>query len=367
MYVDLPTAAEIRSLVEIAGGHCVSIYMPTTPHTADAEAERIAFKNLAAQAIGELHAAGADKRDVAAFTEAFEDLDGDPAFWRYQANSLALFATTGGVRSFHLANRLEPAVVVGDRFFVKPLLRAVSFPNAGFVLALAQGSVRLIEFGGDYGPFRVDVADLPKDLDSFLETAPGAGGSAGFGLLSPEGRTSRLRKYARQVDRAVRAVLRGHELPVVLAATEPLASVFRSVSTLGTLAEASITGNPENVADHDLVGNARTILDELHRAEVARLTALFSERTGQDRAATDLADIAKAATFGAVEVLIVDIDQVVPGTVGDDGSVVYADGTGRGIVDEIARRVLLAGGRVVAVRADEVPGAGPAAAILRYA
>ena len=38
-----------------------------------------------------------------------------------------------------------------------------------------------------------------------------------------------------------------------------------------------------------------------------------------------------------------------------------------GVVDEIARRVLLHGGQVLAVRAEDVPGGGPLAAILRYA
>jgi hypothetical protein len=36
-------------------------------------------------------------------------------------------------------------------------------------------------------------------------------------------------------------------------------------------------------------------------------------------------------------------------------------------VDEIARRVLLSAGRVLAVRRDDVPGGGAVAAILRYA
>jgi hypothetical protein len=36
-------------------------------------------------------------------------------------------------------------------------------------------------------------------------------------------------------------------------------------------------------------------------------------------------------------------------------------------MDEIARRVLLTGGDVLAVRESDVPGHGPAAAILRYA
>lgn len=36
------------------------------------------------------------------------------------------------------------------------------------------------------------------------------------------------------------------------------------------------------------------------------------------------------------------------------------------VVDEIARRALLVGGRIYAVRKDDVPGGGAPAAILRY-
>ena len=42
------------------------------------------------------------------------------------------------------------------------------------------------------------------------------------------------------------------------------------------------------------------------------------------------------------------------------------DAVNYGVVDEIARRVLLARGRVLAVRRTDIPGDGPAAAILRY-
>jgi hypothetical protein len=38
-----------------------------------------------------------------------------------------------------------------------------------------------------------------------------------------------------------------------------------------------------------------------------------------------------------------------------------------GVVDEIARRVWLTGGKVLAVRSDDIPGNGSVAAILRYA
>ena len=98
--------------------------------------------------------------------------------------------------------------------------------------------------------------------------------------------------------------------------------------------------------------------------------ALFASREPQGRAVTDVAQAARAATFGAVDTLIVDMDAVVPGTVADeDGAVTFgAADTAEtyGVVDEIARRTLLAGGRVVSARRADIPGGGDLAAVLRY-
>ena len=43
------------------------------------------------------------------------------------------------------------------------------------------------------------------------------------------------------------------------------------------------------------------------------------------------------------------------------------DAVNYGVVDEIARRVWLNGGKVLAVRQDDIPEGGSLAAILRYA
>jgi len=61
----------------------------------------------------------------------------------------------------------------------------------------------------------------------------------------------------------------------------------------------------------------------------------------------------------------------VPGSVDEEsGAVTLAeedDAIAYGVVDEIARRTWLHGGKVLAVRREDVPGGGSAAAILRYA
>ena len=81
--------------------------------------------------------------------------------------------------------------------------------------------------------------------------------------------------------------------------------------------------------------------------------------------------IARAATFGAVDVLLVDIDVSIDGTVDEETGQLQIDETDTvtnyGVVDEIARRVIDSGGRVLAVRKEQVPAGADAAAILRFA
>ena len=104
---------------------------------------------------------------------------------------------------------------------------------------------------------------------------------------------------------------------------------------------------------------------------LVEVAAQFTYRAAQGRATTDIAQAARAATYGAVETLIVDMDQVVVGTVADaDGAVTLADradASNYGVVDEIASRALRAGARVISARKADVPGNGALAAILRYA
>ena len=91
----------------------------------------------------------------------------------------------------------------------------------------------------------------------------------------------------------------------------------------------------------------------------------------EDSALLDVADVARAATWGAVDTVFVDIDEVVPGSIDEQtGAVQFADSPGPGnygIVDEIARRVWLSDGTVLAVRRDDIPSQSSVAAILRYA
>jgi hypothetical protein len=178
-----------------------------------------------------------------------------------------------------------------------------------------------------------------------------------------------LRQFARNVDKALRPLVTGSGIPLVLAAAEPLASIYRSVNTYTHLAEAMIEGSPEAMTDTQLGERARAVLDEIYREELAAWRGLFEARANQGRATTDIAQAARAATMGAVESMLVDINEVIPGRIGEDGATVFAgqlNASNYDLVDEIAARVIATGGRVIGVRRPDIPRGAAFAVVLRY-
>lgn len=347
--------------------HSISIYLSTDP-ASKGDAERIECRNLASAAVDQITEGGASKREVWPIEEQFEDLLDDDEFWAHQARSLALFVTPDDVTTFRLPNRLANSIEVSDRFRIDPLMRSLTLPQAAWVLELSQNNARLLEVLPEGPPFDATPTDIPSDVTDFVR-ASGMGPSARGRLTGSEGQKVRMRQYARGVDRSIRAVLSGSTLPLILAAAQPLDGIFRSANTYPHLADTTIGGNPEATNDGELALAARSVLDELHAADLADLQERFERRRADRLAITDLADVARAATFGLVDVVFADIDEYLPGSIGEDGAIEYADAAGlhvHGLIDEVVRRVWQHGGRVLAVRRDDVPGDGPVAAILRY-
>jgi hypothetical protein len=369
VHTDIPTRADLEQLLAVRDPASVSIYLPTAPEESG-ERGRIEFKNLSSEALEQLGSVSLERGALNDLRDVLDDLAEDEVFWGRQAHSVAIFATPSGARSFQVANQLSPMVEVSDRFHVKPLLRSATFPQAAFVLAISQNAVRLIEVSPDEPPAEVRVPGMPTDAASAVGKSSIADRSPDRRIQGSEGQKLRLGQYARRVEEALRPVLGGLDLPLILAGTEPLTSIFRSVSTYPHLTPGVIAGNPDAKSDGELADESRRVLDELYAQELTELRELYEQRVPQGRASDDLAAIARAATFGAVDTAFVDIDEPVPGFVDEaDGAVTLDeadDAVNYGVVDEIARRVLLARGRVLAVRRDDIPGGGPVAAILRY-
>jgi hypothetical protein len=175
--------------------------------------------------------------------------------------------------------------------------------------------------------------------------------------------------YLRAIDSALRPVLSGRDTPLIVAAVSPLSHLYPHVNTYHRLTAHQIDVSPDNAKDAELARLAIPVLDAVYADELKAAAETFEARASSGRTATDLTDVARAATLGAVDTLFADLDDARPGSIDDTGRVTFAEAEtaeSYALVDEVARRVLLNGGRVMAVRKGEVPGGRSVGAVLRY-
>jgi hypothetical protein len=132
------------------------------------------------------------------------------------------------------------------------------------------------------------------------------------------------------------------------------------------LVEETIRGDPNLITDGQLEDAALPILERLYESRIKAVIARFEELRPR-RATTD---VSCAAHASAVDELLVDLDVVIPGLVSEiDGSVTYAASDNAdvyNVIDEIARRALYNGARVLGAPHDALPERAPLVAILRY-
>ncbi|MGH1588804.1 hypothetical protein ACRBEV_11060 [Methylobacterium phyllosphaerae] len=391
MHIDIPGLQEFKALATARGGVFVSLYLPTSPLHPDAN--RIAFKDLAKDAISQLREAAASERIIDDLERQFGVLSGKiqkslddnkyrlsganplasvEEFWKSQAHGLGVLTRpeTKSMHTYRLPIRPKPLAEVADRFHLAPLIRTMTSPLEILVLAISEGGARLLDVVVNMPPARVPLAHLSEDPAETL-------GRPSLHVRAPRRRLQNLEgekileaQYARQVDRSVGDALAGRSTPMVLAAAEPMRSIFRNVNTYPHLIAECIAGNPDHRSDAQLGDAALPILDRLYRAEVKGILALYDELKPY-RATSDVSHAAHAATAAAVDRLVVDLDRVIPGLVSDiDGSVTYStsdDAETYSVLDEVARRALCTDARVVCARSEEMPAGHALAAILRYA
>jgi hypothetical protein len=390
LHIDIPTLAEFKALAAIKGETCVSLYLPTEPLRERERANRTALEDLATAALRQLKDAEVDKRRVAALEaqllrlidphrddpepdkiRKLQNLEPNPidAFWQFQGHGLAVLATPDSLRTFRMSYPPKPLAEATDRFHLTPLIRAMTSPQDIYVLALAENNVRLVRAFVNLPPVRIHIPDLPDDAEAVAHRASIHERNPKGRLQGSEGTKVLLHEFAQRVDHALHGVLAGRAVPLVLAADEPLAAIYRSVNTHPALLDDVIPGNPSHLSDAQLEEAALPILDRLYERQLKTAVARFDELKPR-RATTDVSFAAHAVTAGAVDELLVDFDAMIPGIVSDaDGSVTYsaADEVDTyDVVDEIARRALATDARVLGARREDLPEGAPLVAILRY-
>jgi hypothetical protein len=106
-------------------------------------------------------------------------------------------------------------------------------------------------------------------------TSPTRGGVAARGIFHGHGsagdaQEEQVLRYLRKVDRALGEVVAGERAPMVLAAVEHLAPLWRQVTTYPHLVDKTLAGNPEELGLHDLHARAWAVIEPLFPRSSAR-------------------------------------------------------------------------------------------------
>lgn len=366
-HIDIPSDERMRQLAAHRHPGSVSLYLPTGVGPDDGRRARSDLASARDRVAGILSRVAPEEAD--AVTAALDELADDIGFFEEVARTLAVFVSGEHIETYRVANRLPQAVTVSDRFRLTPLLRAATVPGDALVLALSANAVRLISIAADGSAAEIPVPGMPHDVAGYAGPESVRERSYSIKRVGAEGEKVRLTRFARAVESALRPVLADARRPLILAATEPLAGIYRSINSYHGLARAALEGNPDDVSADELAGRARTVLDALHADRLARLRADYDAGASAGRALSDPSDVARAAAAGAIDTLLADFENPIPGWVDDTGEVHFeeaTDETGPDVVDDIVRMALATGARVLAVRAPDLPTPRPLAAILRY-
>jgi len=375
----------VDELAAEQGGSRITFYLPIDhghPHTQPARAR---CQNLLREAAERLIASGllpeAADEELAPVDRLLHAIPGP---WDPAADGLAVFASGGTARAFALPLAPREEVVVGERFYLRPVLPLLGEERRFHVLALSRNAVRLLACD-DWSARPVHLPDLPASLVDALgaeieprslqlhtaaraadrRTAVFHGGRGGGG----DDAKGELPRFLRRVDAAVCAAPEARDQPLVLAGVGYVVAEYRAISRHARIVAEAVLGNADELPDEELHRRAwKTVrpalqLRESHAAERVR------ELAGTPRACFDLDHTLRAARQGRVEALFLAEDAEAWGLVDPAGSIELHPARRSGdddLLDLAATLTIGRGGEVYNVPADEVPAAGPLAAVLRY-
>lgn len=324
--MDALSREDLESLARDHGGSHVSIYLPTHAAAPDNHGDHSTFRGLVREAESLMHALETRGPVVAGVLAPARALLEDGLFWRPQPGGVAVFLKGGDMRVARFPHDVAPHVAVNERFHVKPLLVNLDACARFHVLGLTQHSVRLWQ-GSSIALTPVPIGDLPTSLDMVVRNdgrdeqvrshtgggertaSPGRRAAVFHGGGTETGVTTRyLIEYCRRVAAGVRDLIAGEGGPLVLAATEPLAGLYREADMSRRLVESTVEGNPDGMTPSELHRRACAAVAPEFGRIVEKAADRFRDLAATPHASADPLEVVPAAAYGRVETLFVSPD-----------------------------------------------------------
>ena len=304
---------------------CVTILLPPYRPGAQANSLGAMLRTFCQDAERQLVTHQVTQSEVTDIIESLQRLAEAPEFAAGSHWSRAIFRSPELFTTLDLIEPVKPGLTVGACFQIRPVLSDLQLPAAFYLLRLSQKSVELFRCAG----LRAQRIDLPKGvprtLDEALEFKPpdhdlenrsSAGSSTGtmpgvrFGTGSARERAHvYVADFFKAVDRGIRELARGGDVPLVLAGVEEDTVLYRAGSAYPHLAKETIRGSANSpFSEDELIERAYAIVRAGLTDRAASSLMELKERMAPTRFSTDLDTILSAAIEGRVGWIFINQD-----------------------------------------------------------
>jgi len=381
---------EIKTLLEMHEGPCVSIFLPTSRGGVESQQDELRLRHQIRDSENRLLLENLRSTEVEKLLEPFNALLDDGGFWLHTVDGLAIFRTSEMFSYYRLPCSFKEQVVVSDHFYLKPLLPFLATGGRFYILAISQNAIRLLE-GTRFSIHELELPEtVPANLAealkyeeaenevSFYSSSSGAvvgkGGRKaaifyGQGVGHDDSKDHLLR-YFQQIDRGLHALLKDESVPLVLAGVEYLFPIYRQANTYPYLQHQGVPGNPDKLSSDVLHEEAWAVVEPYFQRVQERTAAQYRDNIGTARTSNDIREIMPAAYYGQIGSLFVAIDQELWGNFDPTSNTIHVHKEARfrddDLLDEAATQTILHGGPVYAVEQAKVPGESMLAAVFRY-
>lgn len=383
--MDLLSRGELQTLMQRREGPCVSIYLPTHVAGLEIKQDPIRLKNLLNQTQTRLVDFGLRAPEARALLEPGFELLPQSEYWSHQSQGLAIFLSPDEFYSYRLPIEFPELALVAACFQLKPLFPLFIGDGRFYLLALAQGGLRLFQ-GSRHHIAQIELASLPKDLADALRydeqvaqlqfhtRAPQHGGERdavfhGQGVGIDDSK-DRILRYFQQTDRALQEILHNERAPLVLAGVEYLLPLYDEANSYPHLIAGGVAGNPEGLRPEQLHAQAWRIVEPQFARAEDEARSRYREAAGTGLTTNQLQDVVPAANEGRVDTLFVALGVQRWGRFDVDTRELelHLDPypQNEDLLNYAAVETYRNGGTVYAVAPDLVPENAEIAALLRY-
>lgn len=320
------------NLIQYQGAPAVTILLSTHRTHPDNRQDPIHLKKLVAEAETKLYETF-DKREVWPVLDKIKATEA-AIDHRYNLDSLAIFANPEGVKVMNLPISTTDRVVIGDRFEIRPLLKALQHQQHYYILTIARQKIRLLEAYNDTLVREVNNDDFPFANEYFTKDP--------MKLQQDSIIDDLLKEYFNVADKQFKKYYHDNPLPLVLLGDTKSIAYYQEQMDIKNIVIATAAGGYDDTTSHEILKVTFPLVQQyMNDKQQADLAAVETAQSHQ-RLLVDLGDIHRAAEAGAADTLYLETTYFHNGII-EDGTIISTDKPGsedvtRVIIDNVLKK-----------------------------